>query len=94
VTDLNLKQDRIINYAKSNKEILQVKSQQTNLLTLAQNNNINANFGCGIGVCHECKCKKLSGIVFNTKTQIYSDNGEEDIQLCISVPITHVSLRL
>jgi len=94
VTDLNLKQDRIIKYAKSNKTIFQNKDEQNNLLSLAQNNKIHVNYGCGIGICHECKCKKHSGIVFNTKTQTYSDNGEEDIQLCISIPVSHVSLGL
>lgn len=94
VTDLNLKQDRIINYLKSNKTVSQIKEEQNNLLSVSQSNNIQANYGCGIGMCHECKCKKHSGIVFNTKTQRYSDNGEEDIQLCISIPVTHVSLGL
>lgn len=94
VADLNLKQDRIINYLKSNKTVSQVKEEQNNLLSVSQSNDIKANYGCGIGICHECKCKKHSGIVFNTKTQTYSDNGEEDIQLCISIPVTHVSLGL
>jgi len=94
VADLNLKQDRIIHYLKSNKTVPQVKEEQNNLLAVAQSNDIKANYGCGIGICHECKCKKHSGIVFNTKTQTYSDNGEEDIQLCISIPVTHVSLGL
>jgi len=94
IEDLNLKQDRMINYLKSNKVILQLKEEQNNLLSVSQNNDIPANYGCGIGICHECKCKKHSGVVFNTKTQTYSDNGEEDIQLCISIPVTHVSLGL
>ena len=40
--------------------------------------------GCRMGVCHECKCRKTSGAVRNVLTGEVSE-GEEDIQLCISV---------
>lgn len=64
------------------------------LLALAEDNSINAEAGCRMGVCHKCKCKKKSGVVYNTLTQSYSDTGEEDIQLCVSVPVGDVTLNL
>lgn len=48
-------------------------------------------YGCRRGVCHECKCKKTSGVVKNLLTGSVS-SGEESIQLCISVPLSDVSL--
>lgn len=48
-------------------------------------------YGCRRGVCHECKCKKTSGAVKNLLTGDVS-SGEENIQLCISVPLTDVGL--
>ncbi|EDY85749.1 oxidoreductase FAD-binding domain protein [gamma proteobacterium HTCC5015] len=48
--------------------------------------------GCRIGVCHQCKCRKTSGVVLNTRTGARSDSGPEDIQLCVSVPLGDVEI--
>jgi len=49
-------------------------------------------YGCKRGVCHECKCLKTNGAVKNLLTGNVSDSGEEYIQLCISAPVTNVTL--
>lgn len=41
-------------------------------------------YGCRMGICHECKCRKTSGAVRNVLTGEVT-SGEEDIQICISV---------
>jgi len=64
------------------------------LLHLAQESGLNPTFGCGIGVCHQCICKKQSGQVRNIKTGKLSDQGPEEIQLCISQPHSNVVLDL
>ena len=48
-------------------------------------------YGCKRGVCHECKCRKTSGAVKNLLTGKVTA-GEEDIQLCISAPVSDVTL--
>lgn len=41
-------------------------------------------YGCRMGICHECKCRKTSGAVRNVLTGEVT-SGEEDIQICVSV---------
>jgi len=64
------------------------------LLTMAEQAGLKPVSGCRIGVCHQCICKKQSGVVYNTKTERYSDTGNEDIQLCVSVAVTDLALDL
>lgn len=48
-------------------------------------------YGCRMGICHECKCHKTSGAVRNVLTGEVT-TGDEDIQLCISVPASDLAL--
>lgn len=76
---------------------LMVKSKPKNsstLLDLAESSGLKPITGCRMGVCHQCKCKKNHGVVYNTLTNTYSDTGSEELQLCISMPVTDVSLNL
>jgi ferredoxin len=49
-------------------------------------------FGCRMGICHTCKCTKLSGATRNLTTGVVSDGRDEEIQLCVSVPLGDVEL--
>lgn len=55
---------------------------------------ITANFGCRIGVCHQCQCVKKTGVVRNLRTGELSQQGEQLIQLCISQAVTPLELEL
>ena len=48
-------------------------------------------YGCKRGVCHECKCRKTICALKNLLTGKVTA-GEEDIQLCISAPVSDVTL--
>lgn len=50
--------------------------------------------GCRMGICHTCTCRKLSGQVQNRITGEISDGDDEDIRLCVSVPISTVTLDI
>ena len=50
--------------------------------------------GCRIGICHSCKCKKLSGAVRNVLTGAVSHGDEEEIQLCVNTPHSDITLDL
>ena len=84
-----------IDYLDSKKQVSfkPDKSAKT-LLEIAENEGLKPVSGCRIGVCHQCICKKKQGRVYNLKTQQYSDSGSEEIQLCLSVPVSHVELEL
>lgn len=63
------------------------------LLDEAESTGARPQSGCRIGVCHQCKCRKSSGVVLNTRTGALSDGGPEDIQLCVSVPVGDVEIE-
>ncbi len=64
------------------------------LLEQVERAGLRPEFGCRIGICHSCKCRKQTGAVANLRTGETSAADEEDIQLCISVPCSDVVLRL
>jgi ferredoxin-NADP reductase len=51
-------------------------------------------FGCRMGICRTCTCRKSAGTVRNLITGEVSDEEDEDIQLCVSVPAGDVALQL
>lgn len=64
------------------------------LLDQAEAAGLKPESGCRMGICHACTCRKTSGTVRDTRTGALSDTGEEDIQLCVSVPVGTVTLDL
>ena len=64
------------------------------LLEEAEAAGLNPRYGCRMGICHQCACRKKSGIVINQQTGQPSGHGEETVQLCISVPQGAVELEL
>ncbi len=88
----NKQQHSMVTFTESNTQIEAVP-QQT-LLELAENAELNPPSGCRMGVCHQCKCSKKQGVVYNTLTETYSDTGTEDIQLCVSIAVGDVTLDL
>jgi stearoyl-CoA 9-desaturase NADPH oxidoreductase len=51
-------------------------------------------FGCRMGICHTCTCRKSAGAVRNILTGDVSDEEDEDIQLCVSVPAGDVAIDI
>lgn len=83
-----------VHFQTSDKVWISEEGQQNSLLEQAEELGLKPVSGCRIGVCHQCICKKKSGVVFNTRTREYSDTGTEEIQLCISVAQGDVVLDL
>lgn len=59
---------------------------QRSLLEVAEAAQLKPRYGCRMGICHQCSCRKSEGVVMNTLTGKLSGPGEEAIQLCVSVP--------
>lgn len=68
--------------------------QPGTLLELAEQAGLKPASGCRIGICHTCKCTKTAGQVRNLLTGELSSNGQEDIQICITTPVSNVELAL
>ena len=79
-----------VRFAKSN---LEMSSEgDANLLEMAEAAGLTPRHGCRMGICHQCSCRKTSGTVINRLTGQASGPGEENVQLCISVPRGPVSI--
>jgi len=92
---LNVQTDgAAILFERSSKQIESQANETSTLLEIAEENDLKPVSGCRMGVCHQCICQKKTGVVYNTKTQTYSDTGAQEIQLCISVPVNDVVLDL
>ncbi len=64
------------------------------LLEQAEAAGLTPEFGCRMGICHTCTCRKSAGAVRNVLTGEVSDEEDEDIQLCVSVPAGDVALEI
>jgi ferredoxin-NADP reductase len=64
------------------------------LLEQAEAAGLTPEFGCRMGICHTCTCRKAAGVVRNARTGQISGEEDEDIQLCVSVPSGDVALEI
>ena len=67
-------------------------SQQ--LLQSAEQYGLTPSFGCRMGVCFQCVCEKVSGQVRDMRSGTLSGHGREQIQLCISQPVSELVIKL
>ncbi|KAA1175983.1 ferredoxin reductase [Marinobacter salinexigens] len=80
-----------VQFAKSQVEVS--SEGDANLLEMAEAAGLSPRYGCRMGICHQCSCRKTSGTVINRITGQSSGPGEENIQLCVSVPQGPVSVE-
>jgi ferredoxin len=64
------------------------------LLEQTEAAGLSPDFGCRMGICHTCTCRKTAGAVRNLRTGEISDEEDEDIQLCVSLPAGDVALDI
>jgi ferredoxin-NADP reductase len=64
------------------------------LLEQAEAAGLNPESGCRMGICHSCTRRKTRGAVRNLITGAVSTTDEEDVQICVTVPVGDVDLSL
>jgi len=64
------------------------------LLVQAEGAGLRPRSGCRMGICRSCTCRKQSGAVKNLLTGEITAEPDEDIRLCISAPVSDVTLDL
>jgi ferredoxin-NADP reductase len=64
------------------------------LLAQAESAGVRPSHGCRMGICHTCTCRKVSGVVRNELTGESSSGADEEIRICISTPLSDVTLDL
>ncbi len=73
---------------------LEVRNSGATILEQAERAGVQAQSGCRMGICHTCSCRKLSGTVKNLLTDEVSAAPDEEIQLCISAPLSDLVIDL
>ena len=64
------------------------------LLEQAEDAGLAPDHGCRMGICNTCSARKSAGTVSNLITGAISGTGEEQIRICVSVPLGDVELDL
>ncbi|MGZ4563981.1 MAG: ferredoxin reductase [Mycobacterium sp.] len=64
------------------------------LLEQAESAGLSPENGCRMGICHTCTRRKTAGTVRNLITGAVSTGPDEDVQICVSVPVGDVDLSL
>lgn len=64
------------------------------LLDQAEAAGLTPESGCRMGICHTCTRRKTRGAVRNLITSAVSSADDEDVQICVSVPVGDVEIAL
>jgi ferredoxin-NADP reductase len=80
-----------VSFAQAGERVL---NNGRSLLEQAEQSGLSPEFGCRIGICHTCTCRKTAGRVRNLVTGEVSSAEDEEIQICVSVPVGDVELDL
>jgi ferredoxin-NADP reductase len=64
------------------------------LLEQAESAGLQPANGCRMGICHTCTRRKTSGVVRNLTSGAVSTAPDEDVQICVSVPVGDVDIAL
>jgi stearoyl-CoA 9-desaturase NADPH oxidoreductase len=64
------------------------------LLEQAEAAGLSPESGCRMGICHSCTRRKTRGAVKNLITRAVSGAEQEDVQICVSVPVGDVDIAL
>ncbi|QUR65885.1 ferredoxin reductase [Mycobacterium spongiae] len=64
------------------------------LLEQAESAGLRPQHGCRMGICHTCTRRKTAGTVRNVITGAVSTQPDQDVQICVSVPVGDVDMAL
>ena len=73
---------------------VQADNSGATLLEQAEAAGLQPEYGCRMGICFSCTQVKTSGCTRNIRTGELHTNPDEEIQLCISVPVGDVAIDL
>jgi stearoyl-CoA 9-desaturase NADPH oxidoreductase len=73
---------------------IEVSDDGRSLLEQAESAGLTPDSGCRMGICHTCTRRKTCGVVRNLTTGAVSTAPDEDVQICVSVPVGDVDIAL
>lgn len=71
-----------------------VENSGATLLEQAEAAGLNPEYGCRMGICFTCTKVKTAGCTRNVRSGELHTEADEEIQLCISVPVGDVAIDL
>lgn len=80
-----------IRFARSG---IETENSGASLLDQAEAAGLTPESGCRMGICHSCTCRMVSGSVRNANTGEVLQIADEDVQICISVPVGDAEIEL
>jgi stearoyl-CoA 9-desaturase NADPH oxidoreductase len=81
----------VVSFAASGRE---AANSGLPLLEQAEDAGLAPEHGCRMGICNTCSCRKTAGAVRNVLTGEISTAIDEQIRICVSVPVGDVALDL
>jgi stearoyl-CoA 9-desaturase NADPH oxidoreductase len=73
---------------------IEVENSGASLLEQAEAASLSPVFGCRMGICHTCTCRKRAGTHKNLITGAVSSAPDEQIQLCVSAALGDLTVEL
>jgi ferredoxin-NADP reductase len=73
---------------------IEVENSGAPLLQQAEAAGLRPAYGCRMGICHTCTCRKRSGTHKNLITGAVSSAPDEEIQLCVSAALGDLTVEL
>ena len=73
---------------------LEVTNSGESLLAQAEGAGLSPEYGCRMGICHTCTCRKRAGTHKNLLTGEVSSAPDEEIQLCVSAALGDLTVEL
>lgn len=73
---------------------VEVENSGASLLEQAEGAGLEPAYGCRMGICHTCTCRKRAGTHKNLVTGEVSSVPDEEIQLCVSAALGDLTLEL
>ena len=81
-----------LRFVRSQQQV--VGNNQQNLLEQAEAQGLRPAHGCRQGICASCSCELLDGSVRDLRSGAITSEPGQSIRLCISVPVSAVTLDL
>jgi ferredoxin-NADP reductase len=72
---------------------VEVADSGASLLEQAEAAGVPVQFGCRMGICHTCTCRKVEGTHKNLLTGEVSAKPDEEIQLCVSAALGDLTVE-
>jgi len=73
---------------------VEVTNSGASLLEQAEAAGLRPEYGCRMGICHTCTCRKRAGTHKNLITGEVSSAPDEEIQLCVSAALGDLTVEL